>query len=189
MTLPLLEGLDGVEKMSKSLGNYVGVLDAPEEMFGKLMSISDVLMWKYFTLLTDRTPAEIDAVRRAVTDGARHPMDVKFELARMVTADFHDPAAADAAEAHFRALHQKREVPDEVPEVALPAAAEPIPLAAVLVHAGLAESNSEARRLVQGGGVKVDGEVVRDPRASLAASGEHLLQAGKRRFARVVFRA
>jgi tyrosyl-tRNA synthetase len=188
MTLPLLEGLDGVEKMSKSLGNYVGVLDAPEEMFGKLMSISDVLMWKYWTLLTDRTQAEIDAVKRAVAGGSRHPMDVKFELARTVTADFHDAAAADAAEAHFRALHQKREVPDEVPEVTLPAASEPVPLAGVLVHAGLAESNSDARRLMQGGGVKVDGEVVRDPRASLAASGEHLFQAGKRRFARVVFR-
>ena len=189
MTLPLLEGLDGVEKMSKSLGNYVGVLDAPEEMFGKLMSISDVLMWKYWTLLTDSTPAAIAAVRRAVADGSRHPMDVKFELARTVTADFHDTPAAAAAEAHFRALHQKREVPDEVPEVALPAAVEPVPLAGVLVRAGLAESNSDARRLLQGGGVRVNGEVVRDPRASLTAAGEHLLQAGKRRFARVVFRA
>jgi tyrosyl-tRNA synthetase len=115
-------------------------------------------------------------------------MDVKFELARAVTADFHDADAAAAAEAHFRALHQKREVPDEVPEVTLPAATQPVPLAGVLVHAGLAESNSEARRLVQGGGVKVNGEVVRDPRASLAATGEHLLQAGKRRFARILFR-
>jgi tyrosyl-tRNA synthetase len=189
MTLPLLEGLDGVEKMSKSLGNYVGVLDAPEEMFGKLMSISDALMWKYWTLLTDRTPTEIERVKRAVAEGSRHPMDVKFELARTVTADFHDAAAADAAEAHFRALHQKREVPEEVPEVTLTAALEPVPLAGALVQAGLAASNSEARRLVQGGGVKVDGEVVRDPRASIPATGEHLLQAGKRRFARIVFRA
>ena len=189
MTLPLLEGLDGVEKMSKSLGNYVAVLDAPEEMFGKLMSISDALMWKYWTLLTDRTPAEIDAVKRAVAGGIRHPMDVKFELARTVTTDFHDAAAAAAAEAHFRNLHQKREVPDEVPEVVLPPAAEPLALARVLVSAGLAESNSDARRLIQGGGVRLDGEVVRDPQATLAAAGGHLLQAGKRRFARVVFRA
>ena len=190
MTLPLLEGLDGVEKMSKSLGNYVGVLDAPEEMFGKLMSISDVLMWKYWTLLTDRTPAEIEGIKRAVADGSRHPMDVKFELARTVTADFHDTAAAAAAEAHFRNLHQRREVPDEVPEVALPPEAEPLSLAKLLVRAGLAESNSDARRLMQGGGVKVDGEVVRDPQATVAATagGALLVQAGKRRFARVIFR-
>ena len=190
MTLPLLEGLDGVEKMSKSLGNYVGVLDAPEEMFGKLMSISDVLMWKYWTLLTDRTPAEIEGIKRAVADGSRHPMDVKFELARTVTADFHDTAAAATAEAHFRNLHQRREVPDEVPEVALPPEAEPLSLAKLLVRAGLAESNSDARRLMQGGGVKVDGEVVRDPQATVAATagGALLVQAGKRRFARVIFR-
>jgi tyrosyl-tRNA synthetase len=191
MTLPLLEGLDGVEKMSKSLGNYVAVLDPAEEMFGKLMSISDVLMWKYWTLLTDRTPAEIDAVKRTVADGARHPMDVKFELARTVTADFHDGAAAAAAEAHFRQLHQRREVPDEVPEVALEPEADPVGLAKLLVRAGLAESNSDARRLIQQGGVKVDGEALRDPQATVpAGAGTSLLiQAGKRRFARLVFRA
>jgi len=190
MTLPLLEGLDGVEKMSKSLGNYVAVLDPPDEMFGKLMSISDALMWKYWTLLTDSTPAEIDAVKRAVAGGSRHPMDVKFELARTVTADFHDAAAAAAAEAHFRSLHQKREVPDEVPEVVLPPAERPLPLARLLVQAGLAEGTSEARRLMQGGGVKVDGDAVRDPQAALAAGAgsTYLIQAGKRRFARVAFR-
>jgi len=190
MTLPLLEGLDGVEKMSKSLGNYVGVLDLPEEMFGKLMSISDELMWKYWTLLTDRTPAEVDAVKRAVADGSRHPMDAKFELARVVTADFHDAAAAAAAEEHFRNLHQRREVPDEVPVIELDAEAHPAPLAKLLVRAGLAESNSEARRLIQQGGVKIDGETVRDAQATVtaAAGAEHLVQAGKRRFTRLSFR-
>jgi tyrosyl-tRNA synthetase len=167
------------------------VLDPAEGMFGKLMSISDALMWKYWTLLTDRTPAEIDGVRRAVAAGERHPMDVKFELARVVTADFHDADAAAAAEAHFRNLHQRREVPDEVAEVALPPEPAPVQLARLLVRAGLAESNSEARRLMQGGGVKVDGEAVRDPKATVPAEPGRslLLQAGKRRFARVVFRS
>ena len=119
MTLPLLEGLDGVEKMSKSLGNYVGVEDTPEEMFGKLMSISDQLMWKYWTLLTDLDPAGVAALQRAVASGERHPMDVKFELARTITSDFHDVPAAAAAEAHFRALHQRREVPEEIPDLRL----------------------------------------------------------------------
>jgi tyrosyl-tRNA synthetase len=189
MTLPLLEGLDGVEKMSKSLGNYVGVLDAPEEMFGKLMSVSDALMWKYWTLLTDRTPDNIEALRRAVAGGERHPMDVKFELARTVTADFHDGEAAASAEAHFRQLHQRREVPDEVAEVKLPPAETPVLLARVLVAGGLAETNSEARRLMQQGGVKLDGQAIRDPQATIVASAgkEYLVQVGKRRFGRLRF--
>jgi tyrosyl-tRNA synthetase len=189
MTLPLLEGLDGVEKMSKSLGNYVGVLDAPEEMFGKLMSISDVLMWKYWTLLTDRTPAEIEEIKRAVVEGSRHPMDVKFALARTVTADFHDEAAAAGAEAHFRSLHQKREVPDEIPETVLEPGDVPLQLAKALVKAGLAESASDARRLILQGGVKLNGTLVRDQAATLAPTqSAYLVQVGKRRFARVVYR-
>ena len=189
MTLPLLEGLDGVEKMSKSLGNYVAVEDPPEEMLGKLMSISDALMWRYWTLCTDRTPAEVDALKRAAAGGERHPMDLKFELARTITADFHGHEAADAAEAHFRLVHQRREVPDEVAVVALPASAEPTPLVKVLVTAALAGSNAEARRLLQQGGVRVGGEVVRDPFATLASEPgrDHLLQVGKRRFVRIRF--
>ncbi len=189
MTLPLLEGLDGVEKMSKSLGNYVAVEDPPEEMFGKLMSISDVLMWRYWTLLTDLPPAEVQAMRKTVERGERHPMEVKFTLARTITADFHSPAAAAEAEAHFRGVHQRRETPEEVPELALPGAGEPLPLVRVLVDAGLASSNSEARRLLQQGGVKLDGAVVRDLHAAVAASAgsEILVQVGKRRFARVRF--
>jgi tyrosyl-tRNA synthetase len=189
MTLPLLEGLDGVEKMSKSLGNYVAVEDPPEEMFGKLMSVSDALMWRYWTLCTDRTPDEIEAVKRAVASGARHPMDVKFELARQVTADFHGAEEAAAAETHFRTVHQRREVPDEVAEIALASVAGGLQIVKALVIAELAPTNAEARRLVQQGGVRVDGEAVRDPFATLPAGAgtECLVQVGKRRFARIRF--
>ena len=189
MTLPLLEGLDGVEKMSKSLGNYVAVEDAPEEMFGKLMSVSDTLMWKYWTLLTDLEPAQVAALQKAVSSGARHPMDVKFELARTITADFNGKDAAAAAEAHFRQIHQRRETPDEVAEIRLPAGPSSAQLVRVLVDAGLAPSNSEARRLLRQGGVRLDGEVVTDPFAAVAATAQssYLVQVGKRRFARVTF--
>jgi tyrosyl-tRNA synthetase len=189
MTLPLLEGLDGVEKMSKSLGNYVAVEDPPEEMFGKLMSVSDALMWRYWMLLTDVPPADIEARRTAVRRGERHPMDVKFELARVITTEFHGADATAAAEQRFRAVHQRREAPDAIEEVRLAESAAPLLLARVLVLAGLAPSNSEARRLILQGGVKVDGTVVRDPLATVAAkAGSTLLvQVGKRRFARVAF--
>jgi tyrosyl-tRNA synthetase len=189
MTLPLLEGLDGVEKMSKSLGNYVAVEDPPEEMFGKLMSISDPLMWRYWTLLTDLDPGEVTSLQRSVTSGARHPMDVKFLLARTITADFHGPQAASDAEARFRAVHQRRETPEDVAEITLPASDEPPQLVRLLVSAGLSPSNSEARRLLQQGGVRVDGEPVTDPFATLAAGSRrsYLVQVGKRRFARITF--
>jgi tyrosyl-tRNA synthetase len=189
MTLPLLEGLDGVEKMSKSLGNYVAVEDPPEDMFGKLMSVSDSLMWRYWTLCTDRTAAEIEKMKGAIASGERHPMDVKFELARQITTDFHGQAAAATGETQFRAVHQRREVPDEVAEVALVSVAGGLQLVKALVTAGLVPSNAEARRLVQQGGVRVDGEAVRDPFATLPAVAGTvcLVQIGKRRFARIKF--
>ena len=189
MTLPLLEGLDGVEKMSKSLGNYVAVEDPPEEMFGKLMSVSDALMWRYWTLCTDRTPAEIDGLKSAVSSGARHPMDVKFDLARQITGDLHGIAAAASAETHFRAVHQRREVPDEIAEVILGSSSEALQIVKALVMAELAPTNAEARRLVQQGGVRIDGEAVRDPFATLPGTRgtSYLVQVGKRRFARIVF--
>lgn len=189
MTLPLLEGLDGVEKMSKSLGNYVGVEDPPEEMFGKLMSVSDSLMWRYWTLCTDRTAAEIDGLKSAVSAGSRHPMDIKFDLARQITADFHGAAAAASAETHFRSVHQRREVPEEVAEATVPSSPEAVQLVKVLVMAELAPTNAEARRLVQQGGVRVDGETVRDPFATLPGTRgtSCLVQVGKRRFARIKF--
>jgi len=189
MTLPLLEGLDGVEKMSKSLGNYIAVEDAPDEMFGKLMSVSDALMWKYWVLLTDLDPGQVAALEKAVGSGDRHPMDVKFELARTITADFHGVGSAAAAESHFRKVHQRRETPDEVAEVRLPGTPTPAQLIKVLVEVGLAPSNSEARRLLRQGGVRVDGAVVTDPFATIAAGAAHsyLVQVGKRRFARITF--
>ena len=189
MTLPLLEGLDGVEKMSKSLGNYVAVEDPPDEMFGKLMSISDALMWRYWTLLTDLDPGEVAALQKEVISGARHPMDVKFSLARAITTDFHGAEAAAAADAHFRSVHQRRETPEEVAEARLPAGAEPLQLIKVLVTAGLSPSNSDARRLLQQGGVKLDGETLSDPFATVTptAGRSYLVQVGKRRFARITF--
>ena len=191
MTLPLLEGLDGVEKMSKSLGNYIAVEDPPDEMFGKLMSVSDALMWKYFTLLTDLSTGEVDGLRAGVAAGQRHPMEAKFLLARTITRDFHGAAAAEAGEAHFRTVHQKRELPDEVPEHDMPVPEAPVPLARLVVETGLAASTSEARRLISQGGVKVDGEALSDPQARLSVEGgrEVLLQVGKRRFLRVRFRS
>jgi tyrosyl-tRNA synthetase len=189
MTLPLLEGLDGVEKMSKSLGNYIAVEDPPEEMFGKLMSVSDILMWRYWTLCSDLAPDEVTALHKAVASGARHPMDVKFSLARTITSDFHGTEAAAAPEAHFRAVHQRRETPDEIAEIALPAGAGPAQLVKVLVTAGLVTSTSEARRLLQQGGIRLEGEVVHDPYATMSTSAgsSALVQVGKRRFARLTF--
>lgn len=188
MTVPLLPGLDGVEKMSKSLGNYVAVEDPPEEMFGKLMSISDELMWLYWELLTDTPSSQIDARRKRVAEGLEHPMEVKFDLARTITRDFHGQEAAMAAEEHFRTVHQERQVPPEVPEVIVPAGEREL-LCKLLVAAGLAASNAEARRLISQGGVKVEGHTQTDPFATVAARAGStlLLQVGKRRFARLRF--
>lgn len=189
MTLPLLVGLDGVEKMSKSLGNYIAVEDPAEEMFGKLMSISDTLMWRYWTLLTDLGASAVETMKKAVASGEKHPMEAKFALARAVTGDFHGADAVLAAEAHFRQVHQHREVPDEVEEIVVLAGGQPVLLARVLHQTGLAPSNSEARRLIQQGGVRVEGEAVRDINATLdpGRGRTRLVQVGKRRFARLVF--
>ncbi len=189
MTVPLLEGLDGIEKMSKSLANYVAVEDPPFEMFGKLMSISDDLMWKYWVLLTDRSEREIEDERRRVADGARHPMEVKKELARAIVSEFHSPHDASAARQEFERVFSDRRLPQEIPEVRVPVTAPRVPLAKVLVDAGLATSNSEARRLLTQGGVKIGGEAVRDIRAEVSTGGDEplLLQVGKRRFVRVRF--
>jgi tyrosyl-tRNA synthetase len=190
MTLPLLEGLDGVEKMSKSLGNYVAVEDTPFEMFGKLMSASDELMWKYWSLLTDRSEEDIAALRREVDGGRRHPMEIKKELARTIVEEFHSSEAAAAAQNEFERVFSERSTPTEIPEVELDMAETTVLLSKVLVLSGLAASNSEARRLMKQGGVKVDGEAARDPKAELDTSAPEplLIQVGKRRFARVRFR-
>jgi tyrosyl-tRNA synthetase len=184
LTMPLLEGLDGVEKMSKSLGNYVGISEEPQSMFGKIMSISDELMWKYYVLCTDLTPAEIEAKRR---EGK--PMDAKRELAKSIIRDFHDANAAEEADAEFRRIFSERQAPTDIDETTLPASDEKQFLTKVIVAAGLAETNKEAQRLVAQGGVLVDEEKVDDSRFTIDASAgkSYLLKVGKRRFARVTF--
>jgi tyrosyl-tRNA synthetase len=180
LTMPLLEGLDGVEKMSKSKGNYVAITDAPNEMFGKLMSISDVLMWRYFELLSAR-PATGIAALRAETEAGRNPRDAKVALAQEIVTRFHDAAAADAALTDFE--HRARGgVPDVIPEVALSGA--PLAIGNFLKQAGLVPSSSEALRNVEQGGVKIDGATVSD-RALRLGAGTYVVQVGKRRFARV----
>ncbi len=191
MTLPLLEGLDGVEKMSKSLGNYVAVEDPPFEMFGKIMSISDDLMWKYWLLLSDRSQAEIEVDRTRVADGKLHPMDAKKQLASSIVAEFHSADEAVAAQHEFERVFSARNLPQDIPELELETDADSILLAKVLVQAGLAPSNSQARRLITQGGVKVEGEAVRDIKVSLETGGAEsiLVQVGKRKYVRLSFRS
>jgi len=189
LTMPLLEGLDGVNKMSKSLGNAIAITDSAEEMFGKLMSISDALMWRYFELLSFRSLSEIAALRTAIADG-RNPRDVKFELAREIVARFHDAAAAERAQANFTSRFAEKTLPTDLPEVVLLCAAGEtgIGLAAALTSSGveLAQSRSEARRKVAEGAVRIDGQKASDPQLQLAAGAAYTLQVGPRRFARVV---
>jgi tyrosyl-tRNA synthetase len=184
LTMPLLEGLDGVEKMSKSKGNYVGITEPANTMYAKLLSISDTLMWKYFTLLSFRSEAEI-ARLRAEVEGGRNPKDAKVLLAKEITARFHGAASADTAEQDF----QRRAaggVPDEIPEVALGGA--PLALGSLLKQAGLVPSTSEALRLVAQGGVRIDGSAVSD-KALKVGPGTFVVQVGKRKFARVTLSA
>jgi len=189
MTLPLLEGLDGVEKMSKSLGNYIAVEDDPTEMFGKLMSISDELMWKYWLLLTDRGADEIEAERKRVKAGAKHPMEAKKELAATIVTEFHSAEDAEVARREFERVFSSGQLPEEIPDIAVAASGGRMLLSKVLVQGGLATSNSDARRLIEQGGVRVDGEVVSDVKADVATTGSEpmLVQVGKRRFARLSF--
>jgi len=181
LTMPLLEGLDGVEKMSKSKGNYIGVTEEPNTMFAKVLSISDDLMWRWYTLLSFRSIAEIDALKAEVA-GGRNPKDAKVALAKEITARFHSAAAAEAAEQDF-ANRSKGGVPDEIPEVALSGA--PLGIAQLLKQAGLAPSTSEGNRLIDGGGVRIDSAVVSDKGLKLSA-GSYVVQVGKRKFARVL---
>ncbi|HEX6706348.1 MAG TPA: tyrosine--tRNA ligase [Albitalea sp.] len=180
LTMPLLEGLDGVEKMSKSKNNYIGITEPANDMFAKLLSISDTLMWKYFLLLSARPEAEVDKLHAEV-DAGRNPKDAKVLLAKEITGRFHGAAAADAAEADFE-NRARGGVPDDIPEVTLSGA--PLGIGALLKQAMLAPSTSEALRLVDGGGVRVDGTVVSDRGLKLPA-GTYIVQVGKRKFARV----
>ncbi len=187
ITLPLLEGLDGVQKMSKSLGNYVGITEAPDEMFGKLMSISDELMWRYFDLLSFRSNQEI-AELKAAADGGRNPRDIKFLLCEEIVERFHDRAAAEAARETFVSRFQGGAMPEDMPEKTLETGGDGIGIAAALSQCGLTSSNSEAFRMIQQGGVRIDGEKVSDRGLQLPAGFAGILQVGKLKFckARVV---
>ena len=180
LTMPLLEGLDGVDKMSKSKNNYIGIAEEPNTMFAKVLSISDTLMWRWYTLLSFKSMAEIEALKKEV-EGGRNPKDAKVMLAKEITARFHSAAAADAAEQDF-INRSKGGVPDDIPEVSLSGA--PMGIGALLKSAGLAPSTTEAGRLIDGGGVRVDSSVVSDKGLKLEA-GTYVVQVGKRKFAKV----
>lgn len=185
LMMPLLEGLDGVKKMSKSYGNYIGITDSPDEMFGKLMSISDELMWRYFDLLSMRSPSEIKLFRDDVAAGA-NPRDIKFKLAEEIITRFHDAKAADQAHANFISRFREGALPDEMPELELAADAEGgLPIANLLKQASLVSSTSEAIRMIKQGAVRIDQERLEDPQTRIPRGETHIFQVGKRRFARV----
>ena len=185
LTMPLLEGTDGAQKMSKSLGNYIGIDEPAPEMFGKIMSISDTLMWRYFELLSFRSSAEIAGFRRAIKEGA-NPRDIKFKLAREIVARFHDAAAASDAEADFITRFSKHALPAQIAEVEIKVDQEGLPLANLLKAAGLVASTSEAHRLVRQGAVRIDGQRMGDSRRVLPPGFSAVIQIGKRKFARVM---
>jgi tyrosyl-tRNA synthetase len=184
ITMPLLEGTDGVNKMSKSLGNYIGIAEAPDSMFGKVMSISDDLMWRYYELLSLRSLGDIAALRIAATQG-RNPRDIKLELAAEITARFHGEAAAQAAQQGFMSRVSDKAVPTDLTPLVIPVAAAGLRVANLLKAAGLAASTSEANRKIDEGAVKLDGARVSDRNLTLHAGADHVLQVGTRRYARV----
>jgi len=188
MTTPLLEGLDGVQKMSKSLGNYIGITEPPRDIFGKVMSISDEMMWRYYELLTDMPSNEIASLKAAAERGERHPRDLKVELACRIVADFHSQGEAEEANREFDQLFRDRQTPADIPIVEKPA--NTIKLAKLLASEGLAPSVAEAQRLITQGGVRLNGERVSDARCELGsrAGEEALIQVGSRKFLRVVFK-
>ena len=187
LTMPLLEGLDGVEKMSKSKGNYVGVTEAPDAMFGKLMSISDELMWRWYELLSFRPMGEIAALKRECESG-RNPRDAKVSLAQEIVARFHSQADAERALASFEARFREGAMPESMPEVTIETGGAGIAVANLAKQAGVVDSTSEALRLIAGRGLRLDGEVVADKSVTVSAGATVVVQAGKRRFARVTVR-
>ena len=184
LTMPILEGLDGVQKMSKSLNNYIGISEPADEMFGKIMSVSDDLMWRYFELLSFRPLDEIEQLKRAVIEGA-NPRDIKFQLGQEIVARFHDGAAAEAAQANFIARFQKGAMPDDMPELTLDSENGEIGIASLLKSADLTGSTSDAFRMIKQGAVRIDGERVEDKGLAIKSGSTHVFQVGKRRFARV----
>jgi len=184
ITTPLLEGTDGVNKMSKSLGNYIGITEDPDSMFGKLMSISDELMWRYYELLSFRPLAEIAALKRAAA-GGRNPRDIKFELAREIVTRFHDGAAAERAQRNFTSRVSEKAVPEDLPLRVIQVQGTGLRVANLLKEAGLAVSTSEANRKIEEGAVRIDGARVTDRGLTLKPGAEHVFQVGAKRFARL----
>lgn len=184
MMMPLLEGLDGVNKMSKSLGNYIGVSDAPNDMFGKVMSVSDTLMWRYFELLSFRPMTEVAQLKQDIADG-RNPRDVKVLLAQELVARFHDAGAAESALHDFETRFKNNAIPEDLEEITLTLEADDLGIAQILKQTGLTASTGEAIRMIDGGGVRIDSEKVSDKGLKLAKGFSGVLQVGKRKFARV----
>jgi len=184
LTMPILEGLDGVQKMSKSLNNYIGISEPPDEMFGKLMSISDKLMWRYFELLSFRPLGEIEQLRQDVSEGA-NPRDIKFQLGQEIVARFHDKAAAATAQANFIARFQKGALPEEMPELTVTGTDGELGIASLLKEAALVGSTSDAFRMIKQGAVRIDGERISNKGLAIQSGSTHVFQVGKRRFARV----
>jgi len=187
LTMPLLEGLDGVNKMSKSLRNYIGINEPAEEIFGKIMSISDLLMIRYYELLSDMSLADLEKLKQDIKSGGVHPMDAKKQLGREIVARYHGAAAAEAAEESFVNRFRDNQIPDDMPELSLSVESGTVLLCKLLATAGVVPSNSEGRRAIKQGGVKVNGEKVGDENLELTCKGEYILQVGKRRFTKVVY--
>jgi tyrosyl-tRNA synthetase len=189
MTWPLLVGTDGVDKMSKSLGNYVGITDPPQDMYGKLMSIPDAAMPMYYELLLDRSKAEVAQLQADIEQGRLHPRQAKSELAKAIIGTYHSPEAAEAASAEFDKIFVQRELPSEMPDILVSRSefeGDSIWLVKVLVAAEFVASNGEGRRAIRQGGVKVDGQTITDEMAQVALQGGEVVQVGKRRVGRVV---
>lgn len=184
MTMPILEGLDGVQKMSKSLGNYIGINEPANEMFGKIMSISDDLMWRYFELLSFRPLTEIETFKKDIA-GGKNPRDIKFLLGEEIVARFHSETAATQAREKFIARFQKGQMPDDMPDVSLQASGAGLRITNLLKNAGLTKTTSDAMRMIKQGAVRVDGQRIEDNKTEIKAGSTHVFQVGKRRFARV----
>ena len=185
LTMPILEGLDGVQKMSKSLNNYIGIDDTPNDMFGKIMSVSDELMWRYFELLSFRPMSEIEGFKQEIESG-KNPRDIKFLLAEEIIARFHSKEDAVSAREGFIAQFSKNKIPDDIPEFTLEAGAEGMPIANLLKESGLTPSTSEAMRMIKQGAVKLDGEKITDKSLKVSAGTSGVFQVGKRKFAKVM---
>lgn len=182
LTLPVLEGIDGGQRMSKSLGNYIGIDDEPDEMYGKIMSIPDNLILKYFTLVTDYSLARLEEVKRRLNDGQTNPMVLKKELARAIIKMYHSESAARQAEQNFEQIFSKKEIPDDIEEIIIPSSDLPKPLVKLLTECGAVSSNGEARRLIQQGGVRINDEKINDINYAIQNKGEYITKVGKRRF-------